>query len=236
MVEAAPCCALLGGFAIAAQVALLWQHNANPSYKHAYIPRYDDTVRTACWAESACAAVGWRGRSQNCAPYMESGRGWLAGDWPSTGGVLNITAVAWTAGFLWWRSGNKKRTQNVSEYMLVLALCLVITCAGILVNVKYFKQITAIIWHYWTYNFNIPTTQHHTDIDTCRSASNRDRNTVTGIQDRRRSPRKKQNNSSDLAIFKPKIFKMATLFCSQQSVITHSHGSESVVKYEAASQ
>jgi len=24
-----------------------------------------------------------------------------------------------------WRSGNNKRTQNVSEYMLVLALCLV---------------------------------------------------------------------------------------------------------------
>ena len=39
------------------------------------------------------------------------------------GGVLNITAAAWTAGFL-WRSRNKKRTQNVSEYMLVLALCL----------------------------------------------------------------------------------------------------------------
>jgi len=58
---------------------------------------------------------------------MESGRGWLAGDWPSTGDVLNITAAAWTAGFLRWRSGNKKRTQNVSEYMLVLALCLVVT-------------------------------------------------------------------------------------------------------------
>jgi len=55
---------------------------------------------------------------------MGSGRGWLAGDWPSTGGVLNMTAAAWTAGFHWWRSGNKKRTQNVSEYMLVLALCL----------------------------------------------------------------------------------------------------------------
>jgi len=27
-------------------------------------------------------------------------RAWLAGDWPSTGGgVLNITAAAWTAGF-----------------------------------------------------------------------------------------------------------------------------------------
>ena len=28
-----PSCALLGGFAIGARVALLWQHNANPSYK-----------------------------------------------------------------------------------------------------------------------------------------------------------------------------------------------------------
>jgi len=56
---------------------------------------------------------------------MGSGRGWLAGDWPSTGGVLDITGAAWTAGFHWWRSGNITRTQNVSEYMLVLALCLV---------------------------------------------------------------------------------------------------------------
>ena len=56
---------------------------------------------------------------------MGSGRGWLAGDWPSTGGVLNITAAAWTANFHWPRSGNITRTQNVNEYMLVLALCLV---------------------------------------------------------------------------------------------------------------
>jgi len=117
----------LGGFAIGARVALLGQHNANPSYKLASIPLYDGIVRTAGWAGSARAAGRWlagdRGRSQNCAPYMGSGRGWLAGDWRS--GVLNITAAAWTSGFLWWRSGNKKRTQNVSEYMLVLALCLV---------------------------------------------------------------------------------------------------------------
>jgi len=33
--------------------------------------------------------------------------------------------VTWTAGFHWWRFGNTTRTQNVSEYMLVLALCLV---------------------------------------------------------------------------------------------------------------
>jgi len=54
---------------------------------------------------------------------MGSGRGWLADDWPSTGGILNITAAAWTVGFQWWRSGDITRTQNVSEYTLVLALC-----------------------------------------------------------------------------------------------------------------
>jgi len=41
------------------------------------------------------------------------------------GGVLNITVAAWTAGFQWWRFGDITRTQNVSEYVLVLALCLV---------------------------------------------------------------------------------------------------------------
>jgi len=57
---------------------------------------------------------------------MGSGRSWLAGDWPSMGDVLNITAAAWTAGFHWWRYGNITRMQNVIEHMLVLALCLVV--------------------------------------------------------------------------------------------------------------
>jgi len=45
----------LGGFAIDARVALLWQHNANPTYKLASILQYDDIVRTLggvcarCW-------------------------------------------------------------------------------------------------------------------------------------------------------------------------------------------
>jgi len=65
------------------------------------------------------------GHSQNCMPYMGSGHGWLAGDSRRWGGVLNTTAAVWTAGFHWWRSGNIMRTQNVSEYMLVLPLCLV---------------------------------------------------------------------------------------------------------------
>ena len=56
---------------------------------------------------------------------MASGRGWLAGDWPSTGGVLNITAVAWTVGFQWWRCGDITRMHNVSEslYAYLLFLC-----------------------------------------------------------------------------------------------------------------
>ena len=56
--------------------------------------RYDDIVRTAGWAGSARAAGRWlagdRARSQNCAPYTGSGRGWLAGDWASTGGILKL--------------------------------------------------------------------------------------------------------------------------------------------------
>ena len=104
MVEMPPSCALLGGFAIGARVEFLWQHNANPSCKLASIPRYDDIVRR---------------------PAGRGLRALLAGDWPSTGTVLDIAAAAWTAGFHWWRSGNITRTQNVSEYMVVLALCLV---------------------------------------------------------------------------------------------------------------
>jgi len=53
-----PSCALLGGFAIGARFALLWQHNANPSYKLASIPRYDD-MRTAVWVGSAHAGGRW---------------------------------------------------------------------------------------------------------------------------------------------------------------------------------
>jgi len=61
--------------------------------------------------------------------------------WTPTGGVLNITAAVWTSGFHWWRSGNKKRTQNVSEYMLVLALSM----PGLLVKlIKLFMFILSV--------------------------------------------------------------------------------------------
>jgi len=125
----------LGGFAIGARVALLWQHNANPSY-NASIPHYNDIVRTLGGVCARCWPVtgGRRGRSQNCAPYIGSARGWLAGDWPSTGSVLNITAAAWTAGFPLVTFWQHTRMQNVSEYMLVLALCLVVFVDNGLLN------------------------------------------------------------------------------------------------------
>jgi len=91
----------LGGFAIGARVALLWQHNANPSYKLASIPRYDDIVRTAGWAGSARVAGRWpagdggRPRSRAAGPPATGRRRGAfstllrqSGLWASTGGVL----------------------------------------------------------------------------------------------------------------------------------------------------
>jgi len=71
---------------------------------------------------------------------------------PPTGGVLNITAAVWSAGFHWWRSGNKKRTQNISEYMLVLALCLVRTVEashytfGLFSQPAYLRASSSPVW------------------------------------------------------------------------------------------
>ena len=64
----------------------------------------------------------WLSANLECRSEMRCTR--LAAN-TADGGVLNITVAVWTAGFQCWRSGNIKRTQNVNEYMLVLALCLV---------------------------------------------------------------------------------------------------------------
>ena len=84
-------------------------------------------------------------------------REWLAvaGDWRSTGGVINITAAAWTAGFHWWRSGNIKRTQNVSEYMVILALCLVTFSCNTT------KNIREILRSHWIVSGALLTKQLH---------------------------------------------------------------------------
>jgi len=61
----------LGGFTISPRVALLWQHNANPSYKLASIPRYDDIVRTLggvcvhCWLVPGGVAITTKSLAYN---------------------------------------------------------------------------------------------------------------------------------------------------------------------------
>jgi len=78
-----PSCALLGGFAIGVRVALLWQHNANPSYKLVSIPWYDNIVRTLGGVCARCWPVtgGWRGVLKIACRIWEPG---MAG-WPVTG-------------------------------------------------------------------------------------------------------------------------------------------------------
>ena len=69
-------CALLDGFAIGAGVALLWQHNANPTYKLASTPRYDGIVRTRnvseCSVLALCLVVVCRGRLWFISPARRS--------------------------------------------------------------------------------------------------------------------------------------------------------------------
>jgi len=80
---------------------------------------------------------------------MGSRRGWLASNWPSTVDVLNITAAAWTAGLQWWHSGDIRRTQNVSEYMLVLAVWLVEV-----VNIQHYSRLGLVNCSYATVPFH----------------------------------------------------------------------------------
>ena len=81
-----PSCALLGGFAIGARVAFLWQHNANRSYKLAFV------------SDIAVFVLERDVKLQSTNKLA------------STSQYDNIV-----------------RTRNVSEYMLLLAVCLVIT-------------------------------------------------------------------------------------------------------------
>jgi len=124
-----PSCALLGWFAIGTRVGLLCQHNANASYKLASIQRCDDIVRTAPAGRGLHTLLAGDWRVTGAFSKLRAVYGklaWLARRWLAVdGGVLNITAAAWTAGFHWGRSGEITRTQNVSEYMLVLAVCLI---------------------------------------------------------------------------------------------------------------
>ena len=90
-------CALLGGFAIGAQVALLWQLYGNAWQSPAVIRQAHCTPLYACVHRAAKT--------------------------PLTGDKIDAPAAC-VVPFRPYCGGVGTRTQNVSEYMIVLALCL----------------------------------------------------------------------------------------------------------------
>jgi len=101
--------------------------------------RDDDIVRTAGWAGSArvVAGAGWRhsspagdrratgGAPKTARRIQQAGAAGPPATGRRRGTFSTLLRQSGMRAFHWWRSGNKKRTQNVSEYMPVLALCLV---------------------------------------------------------------------------------------------------------------
>jgi len=94
----------MGGFAMSARVALLWQHSANPSYKLASIPRYDDIVRTFGGVCAHCWPVtgGWRGAFSKLHAVYDKWA-WLAGRWLAIDGGTFSTLPRWPG--LWASNG-----------------------------------------------------------------------------------------------------------------------------------
>ena len=99
----------------------IWRHSANG---------WLGGVCARCWLVTG----GWWGHSQNCTPYMGSGHGSLAGDWPSTGGVLNITAAVWTGGVLVTKSERKMLVPGCN--------CLVCHCT----NADGWTDVAVCVW------------------------------------------------------------------------------------------
>ena len=96
-----PSCALLGGFAIGARVALLWQHYGNAGQSSA-------VIRQAHRTPHACRTRTLR----------------MPAKTPLAGDKIDGPAAC-AVPFRPYCGGVVTRTRNVSEYMLVLALCLV---------------------------------------------------------------------------------------------------------------
>jgi len=105
---------------------------------------------------------------------MGSGRGWLGGDWPSTGCVLNITAAAWTAGF----HGGVLATK--SERKMLASTCLYSPYAWFLMysSRQTYRHAHHITSHFYrnkvTYNDDenvVHHHHHHHHIETSRSTA-----------------------------------------------------------------
>ena len=96
-----PSCALLGGFAIGERVALLWQHYGN-AWQSPVVIRQAHCTPHACRTRTLC----------------------MPAKTPLAGNKIDATAAC-AIPFRQYCGGVVTRTRNVSEYMLVLALCLV---------------------------------------------------------------------------------------------------------------
>jgi len=115
----------LGGFVIGAQVALLWQHKANPSYKLASIPRYNDSANGRLGG--VCASPTWAGsawaRPAGGAPKTAR-RIWEAG----AAGPLATGRRRWAFSTLLRQSGLRTFTGGVlatkSERKMLGSTCL----------------------------------------------------------------------------------------------------------------
>ena len=96
-----PSCALLGGFAIGARVALLWHHYGNAWQSPAVI-RQPHTTPHACRTRT----LRMPAKTPLASDDIDAPAACVVPFRPYCGGVVT-------------------RTRNVSQYMLVLALCLV---------------------------------------------------------------------------------------------------------------
>jgi len=106
VVEDAPSCALLGGFAIGARIALLRQHYGNAWHSPA-------VIRQAHRTPHACRTRTLRMPEKT----------------PLAGDKIDAPAAC-AVPFRPYRGRVVTQTRNVSEYMLVLALCQVVPCSG----------------------------------------------------------------------------------------------------------
>ena len=98
-----PSCALLGGFAISARVALLWQHYGN------------------AWQSPAVIHQAHRTQHACCTLHMPAKT-------PLASNKIDVPAAC-TVPFRPYCVGVVTRTWNVSKYMLVITLCLVMLVA-----------------------------------------------------------------------------------------------------------
>jgi len=109
-----PSCALLGGFAICARVALLWQHYAGNTWQSPAVIRQAHRTPHAC-----------RTRTLH-----------MPAKTPLAGDKIDAPAAC-TVPFRPYCGGVVTRKRNVSEYMLVLTLCLVTARAMLALRALY---------------------------------------------------------------------------------------------------